>query len=432
MLRTRRVAIIGLILVWSALITLVFRSAEQNVKAIPMFARRLGVSCATCHTSPPRLNETGYNFRAAGFRMPEEIGKTPEKRPFKFGDHAGVRIQLRWDEGRFEDELVKTKHHFDLFAAEGYFLYEPWGKHLSSNIKLTIYPEDFHDTEGHERLEGNLKFVYGSAKHFFEIRGGVPHPMEGYGASDVAVSDTRPYFQEQPVNFNQSTLFTPWNFHQAAVTAGYYQGRTTIRALLLEGIRASPDENSELGAFGRKEPFSKSVPFARHTTPDLQVFVNRILNSNAGGVSFYYYRGNVTLPILDPTGKEIANSSFQNFFDRMAFYGSYPIKRLTLFGGAERGSDAIAQGGRFTSFGAYGEAAVTAINDLTQIGVRYDWFDPSRNKADNRVQGVTVYINAWARDTFRFVGEYRHLNLKQGLLADRKNDEFQLRLIYIK
>ena len=62
--------------------------------AMPMFARRYGVPCSTCHTSPPRLNETGYRFRAAGFRMPEELGKNVETSN-KLTDHIGFRLQPR-------------------------------------------------------------------------------------------------------------------------------------------------------------------------------------------------------------------------------------------------------------------------------------------------------------------------------------------------
>ncbi|HEX9129645.1 MAG TPA: hypothetical protein VF850_10815, partial [Gemmatimonadaceae bacterium] len=48
-----------------------------RLRRIPAFARRLNVSCNYCHTTIPRLNATGYKFRAAGFRMPEDIGKAP-------------------------------------------------------------------------------------------------------------------------------------------------------------------------------------------------------------------------------------------------------------------------------------------------------------------------------------------------------------------
>ncbi|MGC8654477.1 MAG: hypothetical protein ACP5US_10865 [Candidatus Kryptoniota bacterium] len=43
---------------------------------MPNFARRYNMECTACHTVIPRLNEFGYQFRAAGYRMPEEIGKT--------------------------------------------------------------------------------------------------------------------------------------------------------------------------------------------------------------------------------------------------------------------------------------------------------------------------------------------------------------------
>src|SRR5262245_64865000 len=70
---------------------------DRTVFAMPLFGRRLGVPCSTCHTSPPRLNETGYNFRAAGYRMPAEIGKGGENKPFNFFDYNSVRLQARCD-----------------------------------------------------------------------------------------------------------------------------------------------------------------------------------------------------------------------------------------------------------------------------------------------------------------------------------------------
>src|SRR5262245_42304590 len=92
---------------------------RQTVFAMPMFARRLGVPCSTCHTSPPRLNETGYQFRAAGYRMPAEIGKVGEKKPFNFFDYNGVRLQARYDatSARTGPDAPHNSN-FNLFAAE--------------------------------------------------------------------------------------------------------------------------------------------------------------------------------------------------------------------------------------------------------------------------------------------------------------------------
>src|SRR5205823_6371222 len=68
----------------------------QSANAMPLFARKLGVPCETCHTTIPRLNETGYKFRAAGFRIPENIGKSEEK-GFELGDYFSARLQARFD-----------------------------------------------------------------------------------------------------------------------------------------------------------------------------------------------------------------------------------------------------------------------------------------------------------------------------------------------
>jgi hypothetical protein len=405
----------------------------KRVFAMPMFARKLGVPCSTCHTSPPRLNETGYEFRAAGYRMPAEIGKSGEKKPFNFFDYNGVRLQARYDATRARTGPdAPHSNNFNLFAAELYAFTGAWGKYFSSNIKATIYPEKSYDTEDHLRVEGNIKATVGNEKRFLEIRAGVPHPMEGFGASDVTVADTRPYIQENAANFNQTTFFTPWNFHQSGVTFGYYQGRTAVRALLLSGVRLH-DNDHELEPFGRKEPFTDSSPISKHSGVDFQLLVNRILHFNGGAVTLYYYRGNMNIPIINPDGTFQPDRAFRNDFNRVALYASYPVaKRLTLLGGILRGRDDIATGGRFTSLGAYTEAAVPVINELTHAGVRFDWFDPARIKSRNEVYGVTTYLNLWVRSQFRFVIEYQRKERRQAPLPNKKDNAFQVRLIFIK
>ena len=141
----------------------------------------------------------------------------------------------------------------------------------------------------------------------------------------------------------------------------------------------------------------------------------------------------MALPILNPNGTFQPDRSFQNDFERVAFYASYPVaKRLTLLGGVQRGRDDIATGGRFTSLGAYTEAAVPVINDLTNVGVRVDWFDPARNKGRNELYGVTTYMNLWVRSQFRFVAEYQRRERRQEPALNKKDHAFQLRLIFIK
>jgi len=73
-------------------------AAARPASAMPMFARKLGVPCATCHTTIPRLNEVGFRFREAGFRLPDDIGKAEKE--FKLEENFSGRIQGRYDASR--------------------------------------------------------------------------------------------------------------------------------------------------------------------------------------------------------------------------------------------------------------------------------------------------------------------------------------------
>lgn len=43
-----------------------------EAEAIPYYARKYRTECSTCHVTPPKLNETGEEFLAAGYRFPDE------------------------------------------------------------------------------------------------------------------------------------------------------------------------------------------------------------------------------------------------------------------------------------------------------------------------------------------------------------------------
>src|SRR5215510_15581886 len=107
---------------------------------MPMFARKYNVPCSTCHTTAPRLNETGYRFRAAGFRMPEEIGRRTEER-FDIFDYLSTRLQFRTGVTRSRvGSLSSTSHQTLLQAFEVYPFTGAWGKYFSSDIKVTFAP----------------------------------------------------------------------------------------------------------------------------------------------------------------------------------------------------------------------------------------------------------------------------------------------------
>jgi len=470
------------------LATLAFHAERKDAKAIPMFARRYGVPCSTCHTSPPRLNETGYQFRAAGFRMPTEIGKAPSgDHPFKPTDYIGFRLQPRYDVTR--SSVGSQSHTFQrarLFSAEGYLWYAPISKYFSSNLKVTFWPEESNETELTERVEGTMRFTYGNADQFIDVRGGVPHPHEGFGGAEAYIANnTRPFIHElQSANFNQDTFFTPDGFHQAGGSVGYYRKRSTIRLQITDGIRVRQDDAGKLEPFGRRDPVTTALPQSNKGGPDFNFFFNQILHHQAGNVAVQYYNGRSYLPRLDllPAGTSLPAAAltqpggladpsrrlsfadnpmafrstafgpgvsaleaaaqpfdmanlpfFKNNFDRLGFYAGYPIKRVNLLYGIQRGRDTIGTGGRFSSLGHFGEAMIRCFNDISVVGARLEWFDPARNKDHNEMTGITAYVNVWLHSELRVTPEYQHLIFRRGIgELNQTDDRFQLRLYWVR
>jgi hypothetical protein len=393
----------------------------NRVDAMPNFSRKLGVPCSTCHTTIPKLNETGYKFRAAGFRMPETIGKDQEK-PFELGDYVAGRIQARYDASRTKTGPAKTtKNSLTFHEVTLYPMTGAWGKYFSSLIEASILPEEPVELEN-----AFVRADFGKAKHFYETRVGIFHPFEGFGASDRPVSISRPFFQTTAATFNQSTFFTPWNFDEAGAEVGIDHHRTSLRATVFNGLLLK-DADGTLKAFpAQGGPLSKTAVSPAHNSPDVQLFANQIIHQDGGALSAYYYHGSLGLPIAG------TNDFFRNDFDRAAFYASYPVvKQLHLLGGFQHGRDHLATGGTFNSRGAFVEGDVP-INEYATAGLRYDWFDPATNKARNQLTGITAFLNVPLQNGFQFIAEYQHKDTKRGLLPEKKDDAFQVRFVFIK
>jgi len=137
---------------WALIGILCTLFATGDAHGMPLFARKLNVPCETCHTTIPALNETGYKFRAAGFRLPETIGK-PEEEKFELGNYFSARLQARLDtqftnqpNGAAGPNLLPsgepgprtTTNTFSFQEATLYPLTGSWGKYLGSLVELSV------------------------------------------------------------------------------------------------------------------------------------------------------------------------------------------------------------------------------------------------------------------------------------------------------
>jgi hypothetical protein len=372
-------------------------AAVRDASAMPNFARKLGdVPCSMCHTTIPRLNETGYKFRAAGFRMPEMIGK-PQDQKFELGDYFAGRLQARYDTqvtnqpngapvanvlggvaGPRTTSNALSFQEFTLYPLTG-----AWGKYFGSLAELSTSPEDVFEIEN-----AYVRFVYGKSDTFFTARAGIFHPWEGFGASDRPFSNARPFFQTVPISAGGRSIpyvFQPWGLDEAGLEIGADIKRLSLRAAVLNGtlVRWNDESTTFLpfpaqtgpwkGASQAVSALTKPYNSPAHNTPDFSLNATYILHSDGGGLTLLYYRGNVATPTHCTDGTAIgrANPStgetcgvtaasasspygtvgntafdltsataFRNNFDRVALYGSYPIgKRFLPQGGIQYGRD---------------------------------------------------------------------------------------------
>src|SRR5213592_3770148 len=79
-----------------------------------------------------------------------------------------------------------------------------------------------------------------------------------------------------------------------------------------------------------RSPRARACPLRQRR--DFQLFATQRLTDDGGGVSWYYYHGNLDLPV------GTIGDVFQNSYDRVAVYGSYPvIPKVQLLGAVPMG-----------------------------------------------------------------------------------------------
>jgi hypothetical protein len=66
----------------------------QNARAIPAFAKKLGLRCSACHEAWPKLNNFGQNFRDNGYQIGNERDSPVYTSPYYWP--ASIRMTPQW------------------------------------------------------------------------------------------------------------------------------------------------------------------------------------------------------------------------------------------------------------------------------------------------------------------------------------------------
>ncbi len=403
----------------------------RNAWSIPSFARKEKADCALCHTTVPRLNEYGFNYRKAGFRDPSDIGK--ELGDFNYADVYSARVQARYDVKRRDmggDTDATTSNQLTLHEVTVYPLSGSFGKNYGSLVEMSMANEDFVEIEN-----AYFRYTRGTENEWFSGRVGIFHPFEGYGASDRPFSLSRPFFQGSTSNNGtESTYFKMWGFDQAGVELAYVKNHTSFSATVFNGIYYDEADGKAFPAAGGH--LQKPAGSENQDSKDIQLFVNHALDDAGSGLSLYYYYGKMDLP--NTLAKNAVATSYENGFQRVAAYGSYALTpKFEAQGGFAWGqddypTDADANTETFTSQGFFGEADFHPT-EITTVGGRYDWYDPSSDVDDNEKWGATLFVNHPFNDGFQVITEFKHVQQKRGgSLDDVKDDNFQVRFIWLQ
>ena len=399
---------------------------------IPAFARRENMACSACHTSIPRLNRVGYDYRNAGYRMPNEIG---DNRAIAIPDMISARTQTEagWQRTRAANGTTSHKSQLNFVEFTAYPLSGSFGRYWSSLAELSFSSEDFWEIEN-----AYLRGTFGKEENHFQVRAGVFHPFEGYGASDRPAVLSRPLFQTTPArNTGTSTFFTPWGFDQVGVEAGYTFKNFSGAATLFNGIFVNPDERKAFPFQGGELTRPSTDP--NYDSKDFQLFANQFLpiGKNDAAISAFYYSGTLTVPFNFTSG-----DSYTDHFDRLALYGTLPLAlskttALWVLGGMQWGRDdrinaTTGSGvpGRFGSGGAFGELYVP-LNRYLGTVARYDYFRPSHDQTNNATNAFTAGLNASALDGVQGILEYQFKRSETGPSTSTNSHQLRARIILI-
>lgn len=393
--------------------------ASPSARALPSFARRESLSCNVCHTNIPRLTRVGYDYRNAGYRFPDALGKPRES---AFGEVNAVKLQNDSAWAREEGEGVSERPRGSIAAPSAtlYAVTGSFGDRYSAGSEIGLAPEEV------EVENAFLRYTLGGERSRWNFRMGVIHPFEGYGASDRPLGTFSPLLRTLPAldrDSGTTTGFAP-DFDQAAAEVGYTVGGFNVVATVFNGLLVNEEGEVE-GSLGA----GRDADDPNYNAKDLQLFANQFFGEAA--LSAYYYRGTLTTPT--ETGAALTDR-----FDRVALYGTLPVlKQLWILGGGQFGWNrafdaalATVRDDRFVSVGWFAEAYVP-WNEFIGASVRYDWLDLSRRSSSDLVQAVTVAANVATLNGAQAILEYQFRDAPAGIPITTTANEVRLRLLYI-
>ena len=419
----------------------------RTAQAMPNFARKYGLGCASCHDVVPKLNEFGWKFRAAGYRMPDEIGA---KQPaFNLGDYFAGRLNFAINQtsATAASPGSPTVSNFNMAFSGGsiYMLFGALTPNISSESELGF------------AFDGTMSISTASAGYYagtedawFSARLGKLNTLQGYGGSDRGWSGSplmnsgyayslEPYIKGDKLK----PAYAGLTGSNMGLDLGYTFGEATVHAEVLNGYTYS--NGKPTAAVGGKPTGVGAGQAPSANDFDYMLWANYILTEDGGGISAAYYLGQADVN-TGSNSSNVDSAYWQNKFSRYAVYASYPIPvvKLLLEAGYEGGKDNswslkdFAYGADVNSHGFFGEADYP-ITDLIGVGARYDAVTPDNsNSSIDNINVITGYLDYNMGNGLSVTASYSAKSTDTpssngaDLLGTAKNNAFAVRVTWFQ
>ena len=372
--------------------------------AYAAFARRYGVSCSVCHASYPQLNETGYKFRVAGYRMPDEIGN--EAKWTNWGDNSSIKLVESYAAASTKGNKTSTPETngfsnagLQVFPLEGAF-----GKYMAANDEVDFNAGTSNTTKGtagsfslsNVNMVATLPVTPDS---FVTTRVGLISNFQGYGASDRGVGAVSPTFKPTPSQIQPgggTASFTYPGFGVAGEGAEVaYNWKDTHASVQVTNGYNSFNNSTNQGEDNHYKDFS--------------FFVNQMIGESALAASFYSgtsgYGPNAATVVNGVGGAESAGAPFTaGWYDNYmrgilyATIKALPNDKLDLLLGACDGTDHTydlrtrSSSDQFHSLGWFAtlQSMQQVLSHQLTTALSYGTDRASTATAGNRVSDVTL------------------------------------------
>jgi hypothetical protein len=405
--------------------------------AIAQFARHEGVNCMTCHSVVPKLNRTGFEYRAAGFRMPDKIGIDETTKDL--GQMTGFRASVTANNTDASSKNVVTT--MTAVGGSVYPMSGSWGSNFGSIMEFGLSSKTTKGWSATNKVtvepqisvnDLQLRAVFGEADSHWNYRIGQLPLLEGYGAADRQLASS-----QSIIPVASSTAPGGWagkSFGTTAATSpgfeiGYTYFNTEVALASTNGLVYDYVDQA-------LHPYGNGYATARADTDPLLNNRDYLFRFNQfigkkNAVAGYYYQGAVALPITNGATTVYSASTYStDTFTRAGLFGTYwPTDDITIMLGYLQYTDSFSPTTTTNASGGF-LAADFYRGETSSVGFRYDMGNPSNDAAWDQ-WAVDVYYTMFWKSGMYIKADYQNTDVGAGTnVARTYNRKFNVTLTY--